>query len=205
MSDKDISTAIIPVEVVQQRILILRGQRVILASDLAALYKVPVKRLNEQVRRNADRFPDGFMFQLTRKEAESILKYGTVTPYSSEILKSQIATSSWGGARRALPYAFTEHGAIMAATVLNSPQAVNASLFVVRAFVKLRELLSSHHQLAAKLDELERKLQDHDGQILALIDAIRQLMEEPEEPVRPRVGFHTELAGAKGKLARKRA
>jgi hypothetical protein len=172
-------TAIIPVDHVQQRILLIRGQRVLLAADLALLFGVPVRRLNEQVRRNADRFPNDFVFQLTKAESETILK-------------SQIATSSWGGARRALPYAFTEHGVVMAANVLRSPAAVKASIFVVRAFVKLRELLGTHAQLASKLTELERKLEKHDDQIIAIIDAIRELMQPPDDPPRKPIGFHTE-------------
>jgi hypothetical protein len=179
MRRKTASTAIVPVEVVQQRIVMLRGQRVITDVDLARLYGVTTKRLNQQISRNADRFPADFMFQLTTAEVDR--------------LRSQIATSKTRGGRRYLPYAFTEHGAIMAATVLNSPQAVKASLFVVRAFVKLRELLSTHHELAAKLDELERRLQNHDDQILALVDAIRQLMEDPEDSPKPPIGFATEL------------
>jgi hypothetical protein len=190
------SIALIPIDAVQSRILLIRGQRVVLASDLARLYGVSVSRLNQQVGRNAERFPEDFMFQLRKTEMKQLL--------SSKILKLQFATSSWGGARRALPYAFTEHGAIMAATVLNSPQAVKASLFVVRAFVQLRQLLSTHHQLAAKIDELEHKLQNHDGQILAILNAIRQLMEDPETPAKPPVGFQTELTSAKraGKKSR---
>jgi len=151
------------------------------------------QELNEQVRRNADRFPEDFMFQLTRTEAE----------YS----RSQIATlnenySPNNGSRQGinikyLPYAFTEHGALMAASVLNSPQAVKVSIYVIRAFVKLREILSIHKQLSSKLDELERKLQKHDGQIAALFEAIRQLMEPPPDPPRKTIGFLTESEGPK--------
>lgn len=202
---KTTSAAIVPVEVVQQRILIIRGQRVILASDLAILYGVPVKRLNEQVRRNADRFPDDFVFQLSKAEADAVLRSQFVTSNKVGNLKSQIATSRWGGARRALPYAFTEHGAIMAANVLNSREAVRASVFVVRAFVKLRELLSTHVQLAARLAELESKLQNHDDQIIAIVDAIRELMEPPDDPPKPPVGFHTEALGPPKTSAQRKA
>ena len=163
---------------VARMILIIRGQRVILDADLARLYGVPTKRLNEQMKRNAARFPDDFVFQLTAEEIGN--------------LKSQFATSSSWGGRRTRPFAFTEHGAIMAANVVNSAQAIEASIFVVRAFVQLREILSTHRELAVKLDELERKLQKHDGQILGLIEAIRSLMASPPEHPKPPIGYHTE-------------
>jgi len=148
---------------VDSRILVVRQQKVILDTDLAELYGVPVKRLNEQVKRNRERFPSDFMFRLTDEEQES--------------LRSQNATSKSGrGGRRYAPYAFTEHGAIMAATVLNSEQAVEMSVFVVRAFVRLREMLASNEKLAAKIDELEQRLDTHDASIQDLIEAIRQMM-----------------------------
>ena len=154
----------------------MRGQKVILDSDLAALYGVPTKRLNEQVQRNIDRFPADFLFQLTEVERES--------------LRSQIATSNVGrGGRRYLPYAFTEHGAYMAASLLNSPRAVEVSVFVVRAFVKLRQLVLSNKELAGKLDQLERKVSGHDDTIRQLVAAIRELMSAPEPP-KNRMGFH---------------
>lgn len=164
---------------IESGILLIRGQRVILDSQLAALYGVTTKRLNEQISRNLERFPDDFVFQLTKDEAD--------------ILRSQIATSRpQHGGRRHLPYAFTEHGAIMAASVLNSEKAVKVSVYVVRAFVKLREVLATHKELAGKLAELERKLQRHDTQILTLIEAIRQLLEPPPAPRRKRIGFVAE-------------
>src|SRR6185295_13106868 len=160
---------------VESRILFLRKRRVILDSDLAALYAVTVKRLNEQVKRNRERFPADFMFRLGAKE--------------QQILRSQIATSKSGsGGRRYAPYAFTEHGAIMAATVLNSERAVQMSLFVVRAFVKVREMLAANREIAAKIGELEERLDTHDASIQDLIDAIRELMIPPEAP-RRRIGF----------------
>jgi hypothetical protein len=160
---------------VESRILILRHQKIILAEDLAELYGVPVKRLNEQIKRNRERFPADFMFQLTAKEYET--------------LRSQIATSkkSRGGSRYA-PNAFTEHGAIMAATVLNSKRAVQMSVFVVRAFVRLREMLSTNSQLATKLNELERHVEGHDATIQDLIEAIKELM-IPEQPSGRKIGF----------------
>jgi len=169
MSTKSLA---IPVE---SRILILRHQKVILDTDLAELYGVPVKRLNEQVKRNRQRFPADFMFQLSPKEAED--------------LRSQSATAKpQRGGRRYLPYAFTEHGAIMAATVLNSERAVEMSVFVVRAFVRLREMLSTNRELAAKLAELEGRLDTQDASIQNLFEAIKELM-IPEEPSRRRIGF----------------
>src|SRR5216684_7003979 len=145
------------VKPVESKILILRGHKVILDSDLAELYGVPAKRLNEQVKRNAERFPADFMFQLSPKE--------------HDFLRSQIATSKKGrGGRRYPPYAFTEHGAIMAATVLNSERAVQMSVFVVRAFVRLREMLATNRRLVAKLTELERRLENHDADIRELVE-----------------------------------
>lgn len=174
MSSKSLA---IPVE---SRILILRHQKVILDTDLAELYGVPVKRLNEQVKRNRERFPADFMFQLTAKEAED--------------LRSQSATSKpQRGGRRYLPYAFTEHGAIMAATVLNSERAVEMSVFVVRAFVRLREMLSTNRELASKLAELEGRLDTQDASIQNLFEAIKELM-IPEEPSRRRIGFELPLS-----------
>lgn len=161
----------------QTSIHFIRGQRVMLDSDLARLYGVQLKRMNQQVKRNADRFPLDFMFQLTPQE---------LTP-----LKSQIVTANLRGGRRSLPYAFTEHGAIMLASVLNSQAAVEASILVVRAFVQLRELLLTHKELSVKLAQLESKVAGHDEEIRAVITAIRQLM-SPPIAVRKRIGFKRE-------------
>jgi hypothetical protein len=154
--------------------LVLRQQKVILDRDLAELYGVPVKRLNEQVKRNRERFPDDFMFQLTKTEETD--------------LKSEPGSMPGRGGRRYAPYAFTEHGAIMAATVLNSERAVEMSVFVVRAFVRLREMMSANQQLASKIDELEQRLDTHDASIQELIEAIRELM-APEPATGRRIGF----------------
>ncbi len=160
---------------VESRILILRHQRVILDRDLAELYGVPVRQLNQQVKRNRERFPADFMFRLTPKE--------------DQILRSQIVISSEKhGGRRYPPYAFTEHGAIMAATVLNSKQAIEMSVFVVRAFVRMREMLAKNRQLAAKINELDRRLETHDTAIQDIIDAIKELM-LPEGPSKRKIGF----------------
>jgi len=166
------------VEPIAARILVVRGQRVLLDADLAALYGVSVKRLNEQLRRNLGRFPSDFVFRLTKQEGAR--------------LRSQSATSSWGG-RRYAPYAFTEHGALMAATVLNSARAVEVSVYVVRAFVRLRDTLAAHRDLSKRLDELEARLQRkigaHDRAIGEILDAIRRLMAPPEPPRRRGIGF----------------
>ena len=162
---------------VDSRILFLRGQKIILDSDLAELYGVPSKRLNQQVTRNVHRFPADFRFRLSRSEFEN--------------LRLQFATSSLAhGGRRYLPYAFTEHGAIMAATVLQSKRAIQMSIFVVRAFVRMREALAANQQIAAKLRELEHRLENHDGTIQELVAAIRELM-LPPPPNRRRIGFQT--------------
>ena len=153
------------------------ASKVMLDADLAELYGVPTGRLNEQVKRNIDRFPPEFMYLLTKVEAES--------------LRSQIATLKPGRGqhRKYLPYVFTEHGAIMAASVLDSERAVQVSIYVVRAFVQLREMLSSNKALARKLNELERKLTTHDHAITELIEAIRQLMTPPEPKKKRPIGF----------------
>jgi len=162
--------ALIPAEVIERKIYLIRGHKVMLDGDLAELYGVATKRLNEQVRRNLRRFPSDFMFQLSSKEAES--------------LRSQFATSKRGG-RRYLPYAFTEQGVAMLSTVLNSDRAIEVNIQIMRAFVKLREMIASHKELAKRLDELESK---YDEQFKVVFDAIRELM-TPPEPKRRRIGF----------------
>lgn len=161
---------------IERRILLIRGHRVMLDADLAVLYGVKTKVLLQAVRRNRERFPPDFMFQLTSKEFTH--------------LRSQFVTSSSWGGRRYRPYAFTEHGAIMAANTLNSQRAVQASVLVVRAFVRLRQMLATHRELSGKLAELERKIGTHDEAIRELMTAIRQLMEPPAEPRKERIGFH---------------
>jgi len=165
----------VPLERVVSRIFLVRGQKVMLDADLADLYGVSTKRLNEQVKRNRHRFPEDFVFQLTAKErAEVVAK-------CDHLRRLKFSPS--------LPVAFSEHGAIMAATVLNSPRAAQVSVFVVRAFVQLREMLSSNKELARKLNELERKLTTHDHAITELIEAIRQLMTSPEPKKKRPIGF----------------
>lgn len=173
-------------EAISARIAVVRGERVLLDADLAALYGVSTGRLNEQVRRNLARFPSDFLFRLTNQEVRN--------------LKSQSATSSWGG-RRKLPFVFTEHGAIMAATILNTPHAVEVSVYVVRAFVRLRAELARHAALAKKLDAVERKTEalvvEHNAlaastraQFKEVIEALRALM-RPPDPARRPIGFVT--------------
>lgn len=174
---EDKKVSIIPVERLVSRIILVRGHKVMLDADLAELYGVTTKRLNEQVRRNIERFPLDFMFQLNAAE------------YSS--LRSQNATLKRGRGqhRKYLPYVFTEHGAIMAAAVLDSERAVQVSLHVVRAFVQLREMLSSNRKLALKMNEMERRLATHDRTIAELIEAIRRLMTPPEPKKKRPIGF----------------
>jgi hypothetical protein len=152
---------------ITRAILILRGHRVIFDAELAGLHGVPTKALNQAVKRNAERFPEDFMFRLTRDETEALNR-------------SQFVTGSQKHRDpRFPPFTFTEHGAVMAATILNSPRAVEMSVFVVRAFVRLRELLASNSTLARKLDELERKYKHHDEAITAILSAIRELTHAP--------------------------
>ena len=176
MSKKQV---LISAERIERSILVLRGHKVILDADLAEVYGVTTARLNEQVARNRDRFPEDFSFVLTAQEFA--------------ILMSQFATSSssWGG-RRKPPRAFTEHGAVMAASVLNTPIAVTASIQVVRAFVRLQKLIAGHEELRQKLEELQKKFGEHDQQFALVFEAIRQLMAPPQAPDKSgRIGFQT--------------
>ena len=177
-------TSLTSIEDVSRAIVVFRGRKVLLDAELAALYGVTTKRLNEQVLRNRERFPTDFMFQLIAQEAAT--------------LRSQFATlkSGRGQHRKYLPYAFTEHGAIMAASVLNSPRAVEMSLYVVRAFVRLRELLATNRAFARKLDELESRLQTHDEAITGILRTLRELMNPPASERRG-IGFTVDLKEGK--------
>ena len=161
---------------IESAIYSLRGQRVMLDSDLAAIYGTSTMRLNEQFKRNRKRFPDDFAFVLTRKEFTNLI--------------SQDAISRSHGGRRTLPIAFTEHGAIMLASVLNSEIAVQASVRVVRAFVRLREMVAANAKLASKLAELEHRLDSHDEAIVDLFATLKRLLEPPESPKKREIGFH---------------
>lgn len=165
----------VPLERITERILLVRGEKVILDSDLAAFYGVTTKAFNQAVKRNRDRFPADFMFQLTREEKAEVV---TNCDHLSSLKYSPH-----------LPHAFTEHGAIMAASVLNSRRATEISVFIVRAFLQLRQAVAGHRELARKLDELEHKLTHHDQQIHAIVQAIRQLTSPASLPKKRRIGF----------------
>ena len=179
MTDK---SKLILVDQIEPLIHEIRGQKVVVSSDLAALYGVSTKALNQAVKRNIDRFPRDFMFQLSADEKQEVV---TNCDHLSKLRFSPT-----------LPYVFTEHGVVMAASVLNSPRAVEVSVFVVRAFVKLRQLVLAHKDLAGKLDQLERKVGSHDEAIKQLVAAIRQLMAPPDPP-KKEMGFHTIRDSAK--------
>jgi len=189
--EKQIKQEVAVVPDLQARIFTIRGEKVILDSDLAEIYGVETKRLNEQVRRNLDRFPSDFAFLLTPQEAAN--------------LKSQIATSSLHGGRRKVPRVFTEHGALMAANVLNSKRAVEMSVFVVRAFTKMRTALSDTRELARKLASLERevksRLDSHDAAIVDVMQRILDLIDPPEHSAPPppprKIGFSVKESPAK--------
>lgn len=165
---------LIPMETVAGKILLLRGQKVILDKDLAVLYGVRTFNLNKAVKRNLDRFPQDFMFQVTAQE------------YASLIFHFGISKNSGRGGTRHFPYAFTEQGVAMLSSVLRSRRAIEVNIMIMRAFVKLRSILASHGELAAKLEELEKK---YDAQFKIVFDAIRQLMAEPSEPPKRKIGF----------------
>jgi hypothetical protein len=177
------SNEIVAEERILQFIMVIRGEKVILDADLARLYGVETRRLNEQVRRNLDKFPNDFMFQLTKEEFS--------------ILKSQIATSSsgWGG-RRKPPLVFTEHGALQAANVLNSRQANKMSVFIIRAFIRLREMALTNEKLVRKVDQMEHRVSDHDEILLELINEIKRLIDGPKPGKKHPIGF---LKSSKGK------
>ena len=168
------SQSVVPAERIEQSILLLRGHKVMLDADLAALYGVSIKAFNQAVKRNRQRFPEDFIFQLTAEETAA--------------LRSQIVTLETGRGkhRKYLPYAFTEQGVAMLSSVLNSDRAVRVNIEIMRAFVRLRQLLASHADLARKLDALERK---YDAQFRVVFDAIRKMMEPPPEKPKGRIGF----------------
>ncbi|MCX6866697.1 MAG: ORF6N domain-containing protein [Verrucomicrobia bacterium] len=180
---------LIPIERVEKLILLLRGEKVLLGQQLAELYDVPVKVLIQAVKRNRSRFPEDFMFQLSREEFDH--------------LKSQFVTSSGGGLRRALPYAFTEQGVAMLSSVLRSERAVQVNVAIMRAFVGLRRLLATNEALAAKLAELECHLEGHDHAIKSLFDAIRQLAAPPAAKPPREIGFHVKDANRPYRVKKK--
>ena len=171
--------SLVPSERIENRIYFLRGQKVMFSMHLAELYEVEPRALVQAVKRNIERFPPDFMFQLSKTEFKN--------------LKSQIVTSSWGGLRRAAPYAFTEQGVAMLSSVLNSKRAVQVNIEIMRTFVRLRKMMSTHKDLARKLDALEKK---YDAQFKVVFDAIRQLM-TPPEPRKRKIGFIVKERAAK--------
>jgi predicted XRE-type DNA-binding protein len=177
---------------IESLIVNLRSQKVILDADLAELYGVPTKRINEQVKRNADRFPEDFLFQLTLAEAEEVQhsrsQIVTASPAAAP-MRSQIATASKRNIRHR-PFAFTEHGAIMAATVLNSPEAVAMSVFVVRAFMQMREQLAANAAILKRLAEIDQTLMQHDSALCAIWTKLQPLLAPPPEPPKRRIGFN---------------
>ena len=175
---------------IERRIYSLRGIRVILDADLAILYGVSTKRLNEQFRRNRKRFPDDFAFQLTAEEASSLRSQIATLSQKSSILRSQIATSRSHGGRRYRPYAFTEHGALQAANILNSTNAVHMSVFVIRAFVKMREHLATNAAILKRLAEIDKSLLVHDSALRDIYQKLLPLLSPQPESTRRRIGFH---------------
>lgn len=160
-------------ELLMNKIYLIRGQKVMLDKDLAELYGVETRRLNEQVRRNSDRFPNDFMFQLTEKELE--------------ILMSQFATSSWGGIRK-LPLAFTEQGVAMLSSVLNSKQAIHVNIQIIRIFTRMREMLLTHKDILLKLEQMEKQVSIHNKEIQQIFVVLKQLIQKPIEP-RKKIGY----------------
>jgi hypothetical protein len=174
----DKNLIIIPDEVVLSKIYLIRNQKVMLDDDLAKLYDVETRRLNEQVKRNHERFPEDFMFQLTKEELEN--------------LKSQFATSSWGG-RRKLPYAFTEHGVLMLSSVLNSDRAIEVNIQIMRIYSKIRQMLLTHKDILLRLEQIEQTLSGHDDKILLIFEYIKQLeqarQQQDDQTSRRLIGF----------------
>ncbi|MCX6633964.1 MAG: ORF6N domain-containing protein [Acidobacteria bacterium] len=161
----------VPIELIERRIYLIRGHKVMLDSDLADLYQAPTRAFNQAVKRNLDRFPDDFMFQLTKEEAS--------------LLRSQSVTSSWGG-RRYLPYAFTQEGVAMLSSVLSSPRAIKVNIAIMRVFVRLRQLADTHRDLAQKIAAMEKK---YDTQFRVVFEAIKKLLDPPPAPAKRRIGF----------------
>jgi len=166
---------LVPQEIIENKIIMIRGHKVILDKDLAGLYGVATRDLNKAVMRNMERFPEDFMFQLTTEESKNLMFH--------------FGTSSWGGTRK-LPRVFTEQGVAILSSVLNSRRAIQVNIVIMRTFVKLKKVLSTHKELTHKLSELERKIEKHDVEIQAIFEAIRQLMAPPPAKPKPQIGFH---------------
>ncbi|MDI6802885.1 MAG: ORF6N domain-containing protein [Bacteroidota bacterium] len=179
---------LIPIEIIEQRIFLIRGNRVMFDKDIAYLYGVQTRDLNKAVKRNIDRFPSDFMFQLSEEEFQNLMFH--------------FGTSKKGGTRK-LPFAFTEQGIAMLSSVLRSKQAIQVNIIIMRAFVKIRQVLLAHKDIEQKLFELEQKIKSHDNQIRNIFEAIRQLMTPPEKPKR-QIGFRVEEPKQKYSVRRKR-
>jgi phage regulator Rha-like protein len=164
------------IHIIENKIYIIRGVKIMLDSDLAELYQIETKNINKSVKRNIERFPEDFMFQLTKKEEEN--------------LKFQNGTSSYGG-RRYLPYVFTEHGVAMLSSVLKSKKAIEINILIVRAFIKIREILSVHKDIIFEIENIKRNQKDHNGQIIAIINAVNKLLEPPRDKNKRKIGFRT--------------
>jgi hypothetical protein len=192
------SKEIIPAEQIALRIRHFRGEKVLLDFDLAALYDVETRILNQAVRRNTDRFPADFMFQLTSEEAEKLSQVVTPSVAGHNVSNSSQLVMSSGKHRgkRYRPYAFTEQGVAMLSSVLNSESAVKMNIAIMRAFVQLRRALEANRELARKFSELERRIDKHDSEIAAILEAIRQLMAPPAKP-RREIGFHVREEAAR--------
>lgn len=177
MSKSKTNVIAVPVEIIQNKIYLIRGRKVMFAHDLAQLYGVLTKNLNKAVARNIDRFPLDFAFRLTKEEFQN--------------LRFHFGTSRWGGTRY-LPYVFTQEGVAMLSSVLQSERAVQVNIQIMRVFVKLREMMGSHKDLVHKIEALERRVGDHDKKIILIFDAIKQLLLDKEEPSKPKIpfGFH---------------
>lgn len=186
--NKDVST--VSVESISESIFVLRGQKVMLDFSLAELYGVQTKTLNQAVRRNRDRFPEDFMFQLTKQEVEDLKsQIVTLKGFGDEALRSQIVTLKRGQHVKYLPYAFTQEGVAMLSSVLRSPKAIAVNIEIMRTFVRMRKLAFSNEELARKIDELDQRVSKHDKAIAEIIEAIRQLM-APSSPKEARpIGF----------------
>jgi cell division protein FtsL len=168
---------LVPMEMIENKILLIRSKKVMIDRDLAILYDIPTKRLKEQVNRNRKRFPDDFMFELTLAEAKG--------------LRSQFATLKRGEHMKYRPYVFTEQGVAMLSSVINSERAIEVNIQIMRVFVKIKEFVLTHHDLAQKIDALERKFEEHDKKFVVVFDAIRRLMAPELEPQKRKIGFHS--------------
>lgn len=178
VASRKTADVLVPQAVIENKILLLRGKKVMLDEDLANLYGVETKQLKRQVKRNLARFPEDFMFTLTQKEYQ-------------EFLRCQIGTLKKGGYSKYLPYAFTEQGVAMLSSVLRSERAVQVNIAIMRVFVQLKEMIATHKELAHKIGELERKMEKKDEEIQAIFQVIRELMAPPLEKTKKIIGFHT--------------